>query len=107
MNKKERQAALYSVLSAKVKNNQILVVDDIKLKAIRTQDMATVFTALPYEKNCLLALAERNEILEKSSANLPFVKTIHTGYLNVADLLKYKTLVLLKNSLESLNASSK
>jgi large subunit ribosomal protein L4 len=103
MNRKERQLALYSLISSKVRNNELLVVDDIQLKAIKTQEMAAVFAKLPYEKNCLFALAERNDILEKSSANLPNVKTIQTAYLNVADLLKYKTLVLLKNGVEKMN----
>jgi len=106
MNKKERQAALFSVLSSKVKNNEIVVVDDIKLKAIKTKDMANVFAALPFEKSCLFALSERNEVLEKSSANLSQVKTIQTSYLNVADLLKFKTLVLLKTGVETLNTQA-
>jgi len=99
MNKKERQKALFSVLSSKVSNNELVILDDIKLKEMKTKLMADVFAKVPYEKNVLLALAERNEVIEKSSANLPYVKTIQVSYLNVADLLKYKTLVLLKASL--------
>lgn len=107
MNRKERQKALFSVLSSKVKNKEFLVVDDIQLKAIQTKAMSEVISALPYEKNILLALPERNEILEKSASNLPYVKTIHTGYLNIADLLKFKTLVMLKSSVEQVNALAK
>ncbi len=107
MNKKERQRALFSVLSAKVKNKELLILDDIKLKAIKTKDMADVFASLPYEKTALLALPEKNEILEKSAANLPKIKTIQVSYLNIADLLKFKTLVLLKSSLEKVNAFAK
>jgi large subunit ribosomal protein L4 len=103
MNKKERHLALYSIISSKLRNNEILVIDTIQLKAIRTQDMAAVFAKLPYEKNCLFALSERNDMIEKSSANLPYVKSIQVSYLNVADLLKYKTLVLLRSGVEALN----
>lgn len=103
MNKKERRKALYCALSAKVKNNDIIVVDDIKLKAIKTKDMASVFSKIPYTKNVLLAIPSKNEVLQKSSANLPYVKSILVDYLNIADLLKYKTLVLLKDSLVKLN----
>lgn len=103
MNKKERRKALFCALSAKVKNNQLLVVDEIKLDSIKTKIMDSVFTKLPYEKNILLAIPAKNDILQKSSANLPYVKSILVDYLNIADLLKYKTLVLLKDSLVKLN----
>jgi hypothetical protein len=49
-----------------------------------------------------LAIPAKNEIIEKSSANLPSVKTILVNYLNIKDLLKYKTLILLKDSLVNL-----
>ena len=107
MNKKERRLALYSVLSLKIKNNQIVVIKDIKLSEIKTKAMDTIFKALPYNKNILFALNERNEVLEKSANNLPYVKNIQVNYLNIKDLLKYNTLVLLKDSLESLNSLTK
>ncbi|MDD3302960.1 MAG: 50S ribosomal protein L4 [Candidatus Gracilibacteria bacterium] len=104
MNKKERRKALFCALSSKVINNEILIVDDIKLDAIKTKTMVSIFSKLPYEKNVLLVSPVKNEVLYKSSANLPYVKTILADYLNIADLLKYKTLVLLKESLEKINA---
>jgi large subunit ribosomal protein L4 len=52
----------------------------------------------------LFALKDKNETLMKSANNLPYVKNILTSYLNVKDLLKYETLVLLKDSIEELNA---
>lgn len=103
MNKKERRKALFCALSAKVKNNQLIVVDDIKIDTIKTKMVASIFSKLPYEKNVLLTMPQRNEILQKSSLNLPYVKPILVDYLNIADLLKYKTLVLLKDSLVKLN----
>jgi len=107
MNRKERQKALFCVLSAKVKNKELIVVDDIKLKEMKTKAMAEVFAALPYEKNALLATAGKNEMIEKSASNLPYVKTVQASYLNIADLLKFKTLVLLKSSVEQVNALAK
>ncbi len=104
MNRKERRRALFSVLSSKFKNNQLLIIDDIKLKEMKTKLAVDVFSALPYEKNILLAMPEKNDVLEKSSSNLPYVKTILVDYLNISDLLKYNTLILLKQSLENLNS---
>lgn len=107
MNKKERQKALFSVLSSKVQNKHLIVVDDIKLKEIKTQAMDAILTKLPYEKNILLAVDEKNGVVEKSASNLSYVKTVEVSYLNMADLLKFTTLVLLKSSLEKVNGLAK
>lgn len=103
MNKKERRLALCSILSAKVKSNNVLVLDTLNFTEAKTKNMVSVLNAIPYTKNVLLALASKNEVIEKSSRNLPQVKTLTTDYLNMKDLLKYNTLVLLKDSVEKLN----
>ncbi len=103
MNRKERRKALFCVLSSKLKNKELVVLDDIKLKEIKTKAMIDVFNNIKYEKNVLLTLSEKNEMIEKSANNIAFAKTVLVSYLNVKDLLKYKTLVLMKNSLEGLN----
>lgn len=103
MNKKERRKALCCALSTKAKNNHLIIIDDIKLKEIKTKMMIDIFTAIKLDTTGLFAINEKNEMLEKSSRNIPTVKTILVDYLNVADLLKYKKLVLLKSSVEKLN----
>lgn len=107
MNKKERRKALFCVLSSKFANKQLVVVDKIEFDTIKTKNMVTVINALPYEKNALLAISAKNEIIEKSASNLPYVKTILVNYLNIKDLLKYKTLILLKDSLVNLDNLTK
>lgn len=104
MNRKERRLALLSVLTSKLRDNKLLVVDSLTFSEIKTKAMAQVLSNLPYEKNVLLAIASKNEVIEKSSANIPNMKTLLVDYLNIADLLKYNTLVLLKDSLEKVNA---
>jgi large subunit ribosomal protein L4 len=96
MNKKERRLAICSVLSSKVKNNNLIIVDDIKLKEIKTKAMDAMFKSLPYEDKILFALPKKDDSLIKSSNNLKYVKNVLVDYLNIKDLLKYKTLVLLK-----------
>lgn len=103
MNKKERRLALCSILSSKVKSNNVIVLDTIKFSEIKTKNMENVLKAIPYKKNVLLVLSTKNELVEKSARNLPQVKTLTTDYLNIKDLLKYTTLVLLKDSVEKLN----
>lgn len=104
MNKKERRLALLSVLSSKVKNNNLIVIDNIVLPEIKTKLMDNVFKSLPYNKNILFALPRDNDVLNKSSANLPYVKNLLIDYLNIKDLLKYNTLVVLKESVDTLNS---
>ncbi len=104
MNRKERQRALFCVLSAKVQANALVVVRTLDMKEMKTQAMNAVMQALPLGKTALIALATRNENVEKSSANLKTIKTIHASYLNMADLLKYETLILPEDALAQLNA---
>ena len=107
MNKKERRKALFSVLSSKLANNDLIIVDKIDFKEVKTKNMVEVFTKLPYNEKALLAIPAKNEIIEKSAANIPYVKAILVDYLNIKDLLKYKTLVLLKDSLINLDKLTK
>lgn len=104
MNKKERRKALYCVLSSKVRDNQLIIVENVSFPEIKTKAMIEVFTALKLDTTALFVLDIKNEMLEKSSRNIPTIKPILVDYLNIADLLKFKKLVLLKSSVEKLNA---
>jgi large subunit ribosomal protein L4 len=106
MNRKERRLALFSLLSSKLKDNKIVVLDAINFSEIKTKHMVSVMTKIPYEKNVLLAIDAKNEVLEKSSSNIPNLKTLTVDYLNISDLLKYNTLVLVKESLNKINSLS-
>jgi len=107
MNKKERRKALFCVLSSKLLNKQLIIVDKIDFKEAKTKNMVEVFNKIPYEKNALIAIASKNDAIEKASANIPYVKSVLVNYLNIKDLLKYNTLVLLKDSLVNLESLTK
>lgn len=107
MNKKERRLAINILLSDKVRNNKIIVLDKLSLKEIKTSEMVKVFKSLPEHNKVLLALKEKDEVIMKSANNLLNVKNLLLWYLNVKDLLKYDTLVLLKDSIEELNSQAK
>ena len=107
MNRKERRKALFCALSAKLANNQLVIVDKIALADAKTKNMVTVCNKLPYEKNMLLARPSKDESIERTAANLPYVKTILADYLNIKDILKYNTLVIVKDSLDNLNKLAK
>lgn len=107
MNKKERRKALFCVLSSKLTNGELVVVDKIAFKEAKTKNMVDVLKALPVTDKSLLAIPAKDESIQRSSSNLPNVKTILADYLNVKDLLKYKTLVLLKDSLTNIDNLAK
>ena len=104
MNRKERQRALFCVLSSKVRDNALVVVKKLDVKEISTKKMDSIMKALPLGKTALVALHEKNENVEKSISNLKTVKAIDASYLNMADLLKYETLVVSVDAVEGLNA---
>ncbi len=106
MNKKERQKALFCTLSSKVRDGKLVVVKDIVLPEIKTSKVLQVYNALPLWKTSLVALASRNETVEKSTNNLKNIKLIQSWYLNIADLLKFETLILSEEVILHLNASA-
>ena len=103
MNKKERQRAIFCVLSTKVKEKQLIVVKNLDVKEGKTKAMNAIFTALPTGSKSLVAIAQRNDNTERSASNLKDVKMIQAAYLNIADLLKYETLVLPEDAVEYIN----
>lgn len=102
MNKKERRKALACVLSAKLSEKNLIVLDAFNFDEIKTQNMVKVLSSLGVEKKALIAIPTKDEVLEKSSSNIPTVKTLLVDYLNIKDLLKYETLILMKESIVKL-----
>ena len=94
VNKKERRLALKSVLSSKVIENQLIVVDTLPLKEIKTKSMVSALNNLKVEGKTLIVLPEKNENVQKSARNIENVKTSLVNTMNIYDLLKYNKLVL-------------
>ncbi|MGN0427808.1 MAG: 50S ribosomal protein L4 [Agathobacter sp.] len=95
LNKKEKRAALKSVLTSKVADGKFVVVDELKLDEIKTKKFVEVMNNLKVEK-ALIVLDDMNENVIASAANVPTVKTAQTNELNVFDALKYDTVVVTK-----------
>ena len=91
MNKKERRLALKSALTTRVQENKLVVVDELKLDAIKTKDMQKVLNNLKVEKAMVIT---DNENVIVSTRNIPNVITASVGTINVFDILKYNTVVL-------------
>ena len=94
VNKKERRLAIKSLLSSKVLENELPVVDKLELKEIKTKTMVKALSDLKVEGKTLIVLADKNENVLMSSRNIEGVKTILLNNINVFDLLKYNNLVL-------------
>ena len=94
VNKKERRLALKSILSSKVTENELTVVDKLEVKEIKTKTMVKALADLKVEGKTLIVLPENNQNVFMSARNIEGVKTIALNNINVFDLLKYTNLIL-------------
>ena len=102
INKKERRLAYKSVLSAKVLDNEIIVLDKLELESYKTKEMAKVINNLKLEGKVLFLLPEKNENIQISARNIQNVKTSSVNTINIFDLLKYTKLVLTVDAVKKL-----
>ena len=94
VNKKERRLAIKSILSSKVLEKELTVVDKLELKEIKTKSMVKALEALKVEGKTLIILPEGNKNVIMSARNIEGVKAIKANNINVFDLLKYNNLIL-------------
>ena len=102
LNKKEKRAALKSVLTDKVQSGKLVVLDELKMDEFKTKKMQAVLTNLKVSDKALVVIAEKDEKVVKSAANLPFVQTALPNTINVYDVLKAGTLVLTKDAVNKI-----
>ena len=101
MNKKEKRAALKSVLTNRVQENRLIVVDELKFDAPKTKDMVKVLGSLKAD-NALVVLNEKDQNAYLSGRNIEGVKMALTNTINVFDILNHKTLVLTKDAAKTI-----
>lgn len=99
--KKMRQLALKSVLTSKVQDGKLVVVDNLDLKEIKTKEMLKVLTNLKVNKS-LVVLGEKNLNIQASSRNIENVKTALVNTINIFDLLKYDNLVVTQEAIKKI-----
>ena len=102
INKKERRLAIKSVLSSKVLENNLIVVDKLQFKEIKTKQMVSALENLKVEGKTLVVLPEKDLNVQKSAKNIENVKTTLTNTINVYDLLKYNKLLLTVDSVKAI-----
>lgn len=98
VNKKVRRLAMKSALSSKVAADEMIVVDDFSMDAIKTKEMANILSAIKAGKKTLIVLPEKNDVLYKSARNIEGTNVSLVNTLNVYDILNCNTIVVLKDA---------
>ncbi len=102
VNKKERRLAIKSILSSKVIEKELTVIDKLEMQEIKTKTMAKALTDLKLEGKTLIVLPENNKNVYFSARNIEGVKAITANNINVFDLLKYTNLILSVDTVKKL-----
>ena len=92
--KKMRRIAMLSVLSDKLRNGSLVIVDELNLENGKTKEMAAVLSSIGIEGSCLVVDDNSNEKVIKGSRNIPRVKTLPAGLINALDLINKKRVLL-------------
>ncbi len=100
--KKVKRLALKSVLSAKVSDNEIIVLDELKFDAPKTKDMVNTLSNIGAEKKALIVTVEKDENVVRSAANIKGIKTALVGTMNVYDILNHTSFILTKDAVEKI-----
>ncbi|MBT7889721.1 MAG: 50S ribosomal protein L4 [Deltaproteobacteria bacterium] len=98
VNKKVRKKALVSVIGSKIRNEEMLVVEDLKLQDHKTKNLVTILEALNLEKT-LVVFSEEDPNFALAARNIPTIKCVHSKGLSVYDVLNHKNLVMTKDAL--------
>ena len=98
LNKKVKRLAMKSALSAKVIDNNMIVLDALTLDGFKTKTVVDMLKALGVEGKALIVTAEADTKVIKSAANIPGVKTAAVNTLNVYDILNYDKFIVVKNA---------
>ncbi|MBB1552693.1 MAG: 50S ribosomal protein L4 [Clostridiales bacterium] len=102
INKKERALAVRSVLSAKLAENELVVVDQFGLNEIKTAKFAKILNNIKVEGKSLVVIPENDVNVQKSARNIKGVKTTIVDTMTVYDILNAKNLVITENAIKKI-----
>ena len=101
VNKKLRRLAFKSALSTKVAENEIIVIDELKLDSFKTKEMAAILKAFEVD-NALVVTAGKDDNVVRSAANIPGIETSMAENLNVYDVLKHSKFIVTKDAVSKI-----
>lgn len=100
--KKEKRAALISALASKVSENKLIVLDKLSLAKPKTKQMAGLLETLGVAESALVLLTAENKNVALAARNIPNVKVLRMGNINVYDLLKYRYLITTQDAITAM-----
>jgi large subunit ribosomal protein L4 len=100
--KKVKRLAMKSVLSAKVKDGEIIIIDNLAFEEPKTKEMIAFLAGVNAEKKALIVTAGKDENVVLSASNIPGVGTTHTGSLNVYDILNHISFIVTKDAVKKI-----
>ena len=101
--KKVRRLAMKSALTSKVQANEMIVLDALTMDAPKTKEFATILNNVNAAKKALVVMAEKNENVIKSAANIPNVETALVNTINVYDILKYDSFIITTDAVKKVD----
>lgn len=102
VNKKEKRLAIKSAFSAKVIDNNVIILDKLTLDAYKTRDIVNMLSAVNANKKTLLVLPDVDKKVIFSARNIPGVKTAQVNTLNVYDILNYDSLIIVRDAVSKI-----
>lgn len=104
INKKMKRKALFMVLTSKVKDNELILLDKLELKEAKTKLMAEILETLlkKKQKSVLVVIAKKDEKIIRANRNVPYSKTLRADSLNILDLLSFKYLLMPKEAIKTI-----
>ena len=102
INKKMKRKAILMVLSAKVKNDLLLILEKLSLEKPKTKLMAGILGKLPFKGSALIVLPQLEKDIVRAAKNIKGVATVEARNLNALDLLSFKYLIMPKDSIKAI-----
>lgn len=100
MNAKAKQVALFAALSQKIRDDEVIFIDEIKVSAPKTKEMAKFLKAFNVEKSVLVVMDNSDEAVLRASANISTISTIYVDQINTYDVVKNSKIVISKKAVE-------
>ena len=102
VNKKVKRLARKSVLSAKVADNEMIVLNEIKFDEPKTKEMIKMLANVKAGKKALIVMAEKDENVIKSAANIPGVRTALVGTMNVYEIINHTNFIVTEEAIKKI-----
>ena len=102
MNAKAKEVALFSAFSQKIRNEEVIFIDDIKVETPKTKEIAAFMKAFKLEKSVLIVMDSADEAVLRACSNIPEITTIPADQVNTYDVVRNSKIVISKKAVEQI-----